>query len=45
MGWLYADWSVGSLITPKALILQEAKEKGVVAGQDNLIVTHKCIAL
>ena len=45
MGWLYADWSVTALITPKALISQETKEKGAGAGQDNLILIRKCVAL
>lgn len=28
MGWLYAHWSVTTLITPKALISHETKETG-----------------
>lgn len=45
MGWLYADWSVMALITPKALISQETKEKGAEAGQGNLIPIRECVAL
>lgn len=32
------------LITPKALISHETKEGWAVAGQNNLILTHKCVA-
>ena len=38
MGWLHADWSVTSLITPKALISHETKE-GVGGGRTGQLNT------